>query len=73
MFNLLDDHVQEAIKDICVLVDEESEPEKTQEERKQINENKFTLDFVQVRLFELRTLSTVTRLKKYFDKVKVIV
>ena len=71
MFNLTDDNLRQNIAEISIPVDADSHPDLNEEERNEKNENKFRLDCVQCRLFELKTLSNVIKVVKEFDKVKV--
>ena len=62
--NLLDLNLKEGIKDISVALTKDSHPELNEDAIKTANALKFTLDFVQIRAYEFRTLSNLFSAQK---------
>lgn len=54
-----------------MLATKDTHPDLTPEQLQQANANKFSLDFVQLRIFELKTLSNIIKLAKILGKTNV--
>jgi hypothetical protein len=66
-----EENVKNALNKLSVLVTVDSHPELSEEQRTQTNVNKFNLDYFQLKLFELRTLSNVIKISKILNKTNV--
>lgn len=63
--------MKNALGNLSVPATVETHPDLPPEQINQLNINKFSLDFVQLRLFELRTLSNIIKLSKLLSKTNV--
>ena len=71
LINLVEGDLKTAVNELSVDQSEDSHPDLNVEERETNNSMKFKLDFLQVRAFEVKTLSSVLRGYKELKRVNV--
>lgn len=71
LINLLDSNLKDIVNDISVDQNADSHPESSEEARNAANSLKFKLDIVQIRAYELKTLSSLLRAHRELQRVKV--
>jgi hypothetical protein len=71
LLNLHEPNLKAAVGELCVDQTADSHPDATEEARTAANALKFRLDVVQIRAYELKTLSNLLRAHRELRKVKV--